>query len=279
MALPYPDLLVSETQSWIARRLREARDRRGWTQSELAHRLGRTQTAVSYWEAGKRTPSLDELLELSFQLGEEVDYFLPPTRARQPVAAILRAEAQRLVSGEMQEAVDDLLAAADASRFPDRLITIGARQPAHAANELLEKAAVNEAPVPVEQLAAACGALVLHRRLPDALSGLVVELDDGAIIGVNAGHARVRQRFSAAHELGHHLLGHADRFHIDIADGNPGYDYRTERAANEFAADLLMPRRLLAREHARGARTPALAESFEVSEIAMGYRLLNLGLS
>lgn len=270
---------MTETNTWIARRLREARKHRGWSQAELAERLGRTQTAVSYWEAGKRAPGLDELIDLSFELGKEIDYFLPPDRARQPVAAILRAEAQRLASAEMQAIVEDLLSAADDADVPEPDIAIGGRQPTHAANELLEKADISSAPIPVDQLAARCGVLVLTRSFPDALSGLVIELEAGAIIGVNARHAEVRQRFSTAHELGHHLLGHADRFHIDVADGQqPGYDYRSERAANDFAAELLMPRRILAREFKLDDRTPALAHAFNVSEIAMGYRILNLGL-
>lgn len=128
-------------------------------------------------------------------------------------------------------------------------------------------------------MAARCGVLVLTHSFPDALSGLVIELDAGAIIGVNAQHAHVRQRFTTAHELGHHLLGHADRFHIDVTDGHqPGYDYRSERAANDFAAELLMPRRILAREFNLDDRPRILANAFEVSEIAMGYRLVNLGL-
>jgi Zn-dependent peptidase ImmA (M78 family) len=234
---------------------------------------------VSYWEAGKRAPGLDDLIDLSFELGQEIDYFLPPDRTRQPVAAMLRAEAARLASTEMQALVEDLLSAADGADVPEAEIEVGGRQPSHAANELLEKAGISTAPIPVHELAARCGVLVLTHSFPDALSGLVIELDAGAIIGVNAQHAHVRQRFTTAHELGHHLLGHAERFHIDVTDGHqPGYDYRSERAANDFAAELLMPRRILAREFKLDDRTPILANAFEVSEIAMGYRLVNLGL-
>jgi hypothetical protein len=39
-----------------------------------------------------------------------------------------------------------------------------------------------------------------------------------------------------------------------------------------------MPRKLLAQVSAADIPTPALAQVFEVSEIAMGYRLLNLGI-
>jgi Zn-dependent peptidase ImmA (M78 family) len=86
-------------------------------------------------------------------------------------------------------------------------------------------------------------------------------------------------RFSMAHELGHHLLDHSERFHIDVTEGNlPGSDYASERAANDFAAELLMPRRLLTRFAEAQPETAWLAKRFGVSEIAMGYRLVNLGL-
>src|ERR1700733_13796916 len=45
---------------------------------------------------------------------------------------------------------------------------------------------------------------------------LVLELDVGAVIWVNKSQAHTRQRFAIAHELGHHLLGHADIFHLDL---------------------------------------------------------------
>lgn len=174
--------------------------------------------------------------------------------------------------------VDELLFEAEASGLPEQRIRIGAVHASHAANELLEKGRVEDPPVPIDGLASLCEVLVLRRAFPDALSGLLIELEEAALIGVNSHHAHVRQRFSSAHELGHHLLGHGERIHIDVTDSNPpGFDYRSERAANDFAADLLMPRRLIAREFARDPQTPVLAQRFDVSEIAMGYRLVNLG--
>jgi Zn-dependent peptidase ImmA (M78 family) len=63
--------------------------------------------------------------------------------------------------------------------------------------------------------------------------------------------------------LGHYLLSHPElapdeaRLHIDLSEGAPpSYNWRAERSANEFAADLLMPRRLLTREFKRQSRRP-----------------------
>ena len=135
----------------------------------------------------------------------------------------------------------------------------------------------------VEQLARDCGLHVIATRFDDALSGVLVALDDGSVIGVNAGHSRRRQRFSIGHELGDHLLDHHDRFHIDLGPDTtygtpPGYDWQSERAANDFAAELLMPTRLVEEAFGQTPSAPALAARFDVSELAMSYRLQNLGL-
>lgn len=272
--------LVSDpTTAWISQRIREAREQLGWTQVMLAEQLERTQTAVSYWEAGKRKPSLDDVMDLASVLSRDVEYFLPPASARQPVATVLRAELARLGSDELQQAIEGVLAGTEAAQMPIWSIRVGARQPAYAANELLEGAGINEPPVAVEDIVGRCGVLLHRRQLPDALSGLLIEQVGGAVIAVNGEHAPTRQRFTIAHELGHHLLGHTERFHLNLSDGtSPEHNYRLERAANEFAADLLMPRRLLAGAFEANSSTSALASMFEVSDIAMGYRLVNLGL-
>ncbi len=48
----------------MRRALRGAREKRGWTQRELASRVGLTQTHISGIESGKIVPRYDTLLEL-----------------------------------------------------------------------------------------------------------------------------------------------------------------------------------------------------------------------
>jgi transcriptional regulator with XRE-family HTH domain len=270
---------VSETAAWVARRIREARNDQGWTQAELARRMERTQAALSLWEGGKRTPGLDDLIDLAGALDKELSYFFPPEDVRQPIAMLLRGTAERIASQDLEQVLGGLLQEAEDFGMPDVEVEVGASTPARAADELLDKAGIEEPPVPVDQLARLCGVLVITGTMPDDLSGLVFEMDHGAVIGVNAGHSENRQRFSIAHELGHHLLSHHDRFHIDVTAGDPpGYDWQSERAANEFAADLLMPRDMLILQFQHTSDTQDLARQFKVSELAMGYRLVNLGL-
>src|SRR5437867_1457660 len=73
---------VTGPDTWIAARIRAGRELRGWTQSELADRLGKTQTAVSYWESARRTPSVPDLLELADVLRVDPASFLPGRKER-----------------------------------------------------------------------------------------------------------------------------------------------------------------------------------------------------
>jgi Zn-dependent peptidase ImmA (M78 family)/predicted secreted protein len=82
----------------------------------------------------------------------------------------------------------------------------------------------------------------------DRLYGWYQRVGDAAGVVINASHPAPLQRFTAAHELGHHVLGHA--YCLDdeqtIIDGGQGTDPK-EVGAYTFASDLLMP--LAAVEH------------------------------
>ena len=56
------------------------------------------------------------------------------------------------------------------------------------------------------------------------------------------------------------------------------YDWRDERATNQFAAELLMPTALVVQAAREISAVQELASLFEVSREAMGFRLINLGL-
>lgn len=69
---------------------------------------------------------------------------------------------------------------------------------------------------------------------------------EGAGIILNANHPSTLQRFTAAHEYGHHVLGHD--FSLDDAEHIEGYEAtlsEKEVAAQAFAADFLMPLQLV----------------------------------
>ncbi len=57
-------------------RLKAAREKKGFTQSQLAERSGLQPSAVSHFEAGRRAPSFDNLKKLADALGVAIDYLL-----------------------------------------------------------------------------------------------------------------------------------------------------------------------------------------------------------
>lgn len=97
---------------------------------------------------------------------------------------------------------------------------------------------------------------------------------------VNAADITTRQTFTIAHELGHWIM------HKDYFDENPDeYDILPrfqsvdsndafEKEANFFAANLLVPKRLL--RPVQNASVASLADAFAVSRTMMEYRLKNV---
>lgn len=271
-----------ETAQWIGLRLLDARRSRGMTQEALAELAGVSQSAIAMWEKGKRTPRVEELVQLASALGEDVSSFLPRPRELEPLRAILRAETTELDQGKLGRELERVVDVAEEMPMQRARIAISATDPHSAAQELLTAAKAEGPPINAARIAQLCGVRVVAKPLADALSGAILELEDGPVIAVNEAQAMARQRFTIAHELGHHLLRHHDRFHVDLsahteAGEPPGYNWLHERQANEFAADLLMPAALVHREAAEAKSPRALARRFRVSPMAMSYRLVNLG--
>jgi Zn-dependent peptidase ImmA (M78 family) len=158
------------------------------------------------------------------------------------------------------------------------------------ATEIVERFGVKTPPVPVERIAKQLGVIVQYAPFDDELSGMAFLKEGVAIIGINSNHHPNRQRYTLAHELAHIYLHrpHLEAgVHVDQSSVNSlrrdlvsaeGTD-SLEREANAFAAELLMPRKLLA-----GAlddrmldldddRLLTLAKRFKVSLMALQYRL------
>lgn len=159
------------------------------------------------------------------------------------------------------------------------------RQKAH---NILELAGITEPPVDVEHIAGVLGFKVVSYDFDDdGISGMLVIEDDVRAIAVNRQHHRNRRRFSVAHELGHFLAGHEDYEHKDFVEQKKFYVDDTfathdpkEQEANEFAAELLMPERLLKQDLAAGLKDPKeLARRYGVSEQALWIQLIDLKLA
>lgn len=156
------------------------------------------------------------------------------------------------------------------------------------ARRLITKFRVVEPPVDVETIAKYLKLEVRRENFPDDVSGALTRAPERSVIAVNRNHHENRQRFTIAHELGHYLL-HPDApayydgknqvgVHFRSAANGGGWDPK-EIEANRFAAELLMPRRLILNRISVSKTevdASSLARVFDVSEEAMTYRLAGL---
>lgn len=116
------------------------------------------------------------------------------------------------------------------------------------------------------------------------LSGKASLENGKRMIYVNPMDSLVRQRFTASHELAHHILNHVTPedscFRDEKHSFNGDYASFQERDANRLGAEILMPeyaiRHSIDKENIRTVE--GLATKFNVSERAMYYRLKGLNL-
>lgn len=120
------------------------------------------------------------------------------------------------------------------------------------------------------------GLKVVVIPMDEGSAGAYVQHPAGPVVFVNIGQAAVRQRFTLAHELGHHRL-HGDDELDAVTDLHDVSDPR-EGEANFFAAEFLAPRPALeafvARDDSHGLeRIVRLGCEFGMSAHAALYRL------
>lgn len=98
-------------------------------------------------------------------------------------------------------------------------------------------------------------------------------------VWLNAEESAARRRFTLAHEVGHWvcqcLEGKPATVYCRSDEVGVGEGRALEREANVFAAELLMPEKLVRHQ----SMMPDAAAQFAVSEEAMGWRRYNLGLA
>jgi IrrE N-terminal-like domain len=136
--------------------------------------------------------------------------------------------------------------------------------------------------IDVEAIAQYCNATVVYEHLTGCEARIVGNADR-AIITVNSDSRRGRQRFSAAHELGHWMR---DRNQVGFSCTNSLFRSQwgaanPERGANQFAADLLLPLTIFGRyAYSKPITLQAareLAYKFDTSLAATAIRLVQHG--
>lgn len=125
--------------------------------------------------------------------------------------------------------------------------------PVSTANQLINELGINDFTdlYRLEEIAWARGVLVTDGKLEGAEASLVISYSKGVItVSTNIQDQR-RRRFSIAHELGHFELHRGSKellicINQDILESNKELSNKFEQEANEFASELLMPKRFFA---------------------------------
>lgn len=139
-----------------------------------------------------------------------------------------------------------------------------------------------EPPVQVAAVAESFGLRVYKMELLSGISGALLKKPDlgtasGYTVYVNEREPIVRQRFTAAHEIGHFIL-HKDAVSEGIEEDvflrAEGMSSWQETQANKVAAEILMPFHLVKLLNDRGITAlDELARELQVSRTAMSIRL------
>jgi len=155
-------------------------------------------------------------------------------------------------------------------------------------SKILKDKNIVDAPVDVFRIAGELGMQVEFEDLEEDVSGVMVCDKNNIRVAINESHHSNRQRFTLAHEIGHSVLhmDDQDRVFVDRRffrnKASSTGELKHEIEANAFAADLLMPRKMVQRylkshTNIQDFDVYKLAIKFGVSEQAMTLRLVRLG--
>lgn len=250
--------------SWIdiGERVRAAREASGRTQGDLARVLDIDRTALVRIEAGQRNLSAVELFKLADELDVPVAYFLSPpgrvvvSRRAGAIDHVPAASSQpgRDIAGRaiwraevlLDAHLRDLEQLRDAGVLPAASVQLRPR-PAGTPEEAAERAQearrlIGQPSGPLGPLAEVAERFGLFLVVVDVdIDGASALIEPGlppvgaAIVGSAGGSGR--RRWTAAHELGHHLL--ADEYHADVGVAAARDD--REAVVDGFAGEFLLP--------------------------------------
>ncbi|MFP4601201.1 MAG: helix-turn-helix domain-containing protein [Persicimonas sp.] len=233
----------------IGKRIKRARIGAGLSLRELAKRVDKSHTAISNFEHGELVPDSATLADLADALGVRTEFFLRTTQVglgepdfrkhpSLPKKERNRIEARVLEKAERYVELLQLFPQAPVGYFelpnglPGQVNSLDETEEVAEAVRAAWELGLNPIPNMVDELEAhGIMVLLLDYDAGKKFDGLAARVDDKPVIVLGASWPGDRQRFTAAHELGHIAL--ADRLDdaVDIED-----------ACNRFAGAFLAPR-------------------------------------
>ncbi|WP_081877909.1 helix-turn-helix domain-containing protein [Nocardia brasiliensis] len=233
----------------IGDRVRESRLAAGMSQGDLAQQIGLERSKVAKIESGSRQINAIELTRLASALRVPLSHFLYP----QPQVVSQRAHLVDDTNSDTARRTYQMLSKLSAwLRDVRQLIDLGVLEPPrllsytnatlnaqagrHAAQWARNELQLGHSPI--ETLMKTCegaGQFVLVVDLPGEGASLI---DDDVAVAVVSGQLEPgRRRTTAAHELGHLVLG--DEYSSDL--GVAASRSEREEVIESFAAELLLP--------------------------------------
>lgn len=275
-------------------RLREAREVRQLTITELAAKSGIIKQSISYYEKGQQNPGIDNMISLANALSVPISFFYKETNTS-PKQPIFFRSRKGLAQKEWARAeiklswFEDILTYLNdvinfvPQNIPEkfnvgsRLASVTRDEIEHIAVECRKYWGLGLGPIShVTKLMENNGVVVikmpLNVKAEDAFSQWQLEKSIPVAVMVAEKPSACRDRFSLAHELGHLILHRSvsvDEENIDII----------EEQANQFASSFLLP----AQSYLREFRYPSLdslkilKHRWKVSIKAQVYRCKELG--
>lgn len=236
-------------------------------QKELAQKAGVTESAMSYYVKGDRTPRSDVLTRIAKALETTTDYLLGTSES---VSEVPRGELQYLqrnlgkLDSDQLKKTENILKAA----FNEILVKSSAIQTFPFSPKDLVK----------EQTPIVCRSFKKARKYGVDItafgseSAIIMSFKGKKIIFYDETKPDTHNRFSILHELGHEINGH------DFSKKDEDAYHRYEVETNYFAAQLLMPEQILRECQNRGARINRffLQTNFGVSAQAEDKRIETL---
>ena len=231
------------------KRLRMAREARGWTRRQLADTVGVTPAAISQYENGAYQPSRPVLAAMAIALGMPREFFLPGRPTITANSSVVHFRSLRSTSvRDRRRAFTHAAFAWELTNLLENYLTIPpvalphAVLPEQASKDDIENLAtecrrllnLGSDPIPnMTRLLETLGAVVV--RLPvecEKVDAFSCVLEDRPVVVLNSDrNDTARARNAAAHEFGH-LVAHDD--------ADPGSQI-IEQQARTFAAAFLMP--------------------------------------
>lgn len=233
-----------KTWEEFGKRIGQARKAVGFTQLDLASAIGLERTVITKIESGTRRIDSLELARISKVLRRPVSWFLMTPSP----AVISRREAREGVELEADVLLESLASDLEqlvgmnlliSSKCPGFGVTVDTVQTAEqAAIKVRRHLGLEAQPlVDLGRVSEQLGLYLFVLPLDAAVQGSYIAMRSGGVALVQGNAPTGKRRFTAVHELGHHVL--ADEYSTEWIKG--GKDER-ERLISAFAVHLLLPR-------------------------------------